>query len=293
MAQAKASAGAKKEVTELLRAIRANGYKTVPSGGGHKKVVDRHGKAVVDSNGPLLISSSPSDHRWRDMHVKRLMKAGVLKEDPWNPEEKTRDRNQNGGDPQHGARVAAMYRKQIARDERTRQIRMRLEPMVARLGGWDKQGFTSQIGRVMFSYARSRGRVEAPVTEAAAVQNARNLKGGATLSDKAAVCWELLLTDLEQAFDESQEDGLRGRYFELVREAQGLGTPRLVPDEPEAPAALELVTEQHRRHPVEVSIPSLALEVAIRMGMGAASEPDMDQILVLAERIARMEMEAS
>lgn len=290
------SAGAKKEVEELLRAVRANGYSTVPSGGGHKKVVDKHGRPVVDKDGPLIISSSPSDVRWRDMHVKRLMRAGVLKEDPWNPQEEERKGN-GRGDEHERARIAGQIRAQAMREHRTAKIRRRIEPIIVHLGGWDKTGFTPGLGRVMYAFAKAKGRVEAPASEVSAIQNARQLKVGATLSDKNATCWELLLDDLEKAHADDGIAGLQLRYVELTRLAKNLGTPgfKLEPEsapEPEEGTVHELVAVRPA-HPLELKLPTMAMEIVARMGRGAQNEGDLERILVLGERVARLEMEGS
>jgi len=300
------SAGEKKEVDFLIKAVKARGYNVVPSGGGHKKVVDKHGKSVVDANGPLLISSSPSEVRWRDMHVSRLMKAGVLKEDPWNPEEK--ERRSSGGDPARNRRVSeAVQRKQASRQERTKKIRAKLEPIVARLGGWDKRGFVADLGRVQYHLAKSMGRVETPKSLASAIQNARQMKMGGTLSDHNALCWELLIDDLERHDRRDRDHGLLNRWAELQRGARGLPIedeeeslpsaqaaileltgPRTLPEQLPAPSS----NGRPEPHPAAgPTLPRMAIEIAARMGASIRTDDDMNRVLVLSERIARLELE--
>lgn len=286
------SAGAKKEVQELEKAIKKNGYKLVPSGSGHKKVVDQRGRSVVDKDGPVIVSSSPSEVRWREMHVSRLIKAGVLKEDPWNPEPKERSSG-NLRDPAVQAKIRETKAREMAqREERTRRIRSRLEPIVAKVGGWDKSGFVADLGRVYYHLAKTRGRVEAPKNQASAIQNARNLKLGGTLSDNNAVCWELLLDDLEKAGKEP--NGLRDRFVDLLREAKGINhSPSLngaAPIEEEAQALPPVAPAPPVWPHTPARVPSLAMEAAARMGRGAFSEKDFEEALVLAEKLAELEL---
>lgn len=293
MSAASKSAGAKKEVAELEKAIRKSGYKLVPSGGGHKKVVDQRGRPVVDRNGPLIVSSSPSEARWREMHVSRLMNAGVLKEDPWNPEE--RPRRQGLQDPAVKEKAhIALQREMARREQETKKIRERIEPLVVKLGGWEKHGFVADLGRVMYHVVKARGRVEAPKNQAAAVANARNLKLGGTLSDSNAICWNLLLDDLEQA-QLSGPTGLRDRWVELCREAKGVNrVPSTLPPElpglngvePEPPTPLQLAPA-----PAAIVVPRLALEAAARMGKGVTTDAEMNEVIVLAEKFAQLEIQ--
>lgn len=297
------SAGAKKEVDQLIKAVKANGYDVVPSGAGHKKVVKR-GKPVVDKDGPLIISSSPSEVRWREMHVSRLMKAGVLKEDPWNPEPK--ERGSRLRDPNvQAAKLRAIQAASEARQERTRKIRAKLEPLVARLGGWDKHGFVAELGRIQYQLAKNRGRVETPKSMASAIQNARQMKLGGTLSDNNALCWELLIDDLERHDRRDPESGLHLRWVELQREVRGLPNDEeeplasaqaavlalRSPLPPELPGAAENGRPEEP-HPAEGPLlPSLALEATAYMGRGARDKEEMDRVLVLGEKIARLELE--
>jgi hypothetical protein len=296
------SAGARAEVTALKKAIaQQTKCKVVPSGNGHWRVLSPKGAVIVDENGPVQISSSPSDNRWRDITVRRLLNCNppALKHDPWNPPKRQNDDNGNGSksnlrDPDVQARkLAALQDAARARAERTRKIRSRLEPMIIKIGGgWDKRGFISELGLVCFHLASTRKRVENFKSLSGARQNTLSLRKGGTLSDNAALCWELLLGDLEAA--NRQEDGARTRYMELLREAKGLPSepkglrvPETEKPEPEVAPPRQIVQILPWKE-----VPSVALRAAILMAP-ASSEKERAEQLSVAEDILRLELEAA
>lgn len=181
------------EVRELIAHIRRTGYKVAKSGSKHYKVLTPGGAVVTDSNGPLIISSSPSDNRFREMTVKRLMAAKVFKTDPYKETrgDKATGNQAHGGttsgarkgqgidkngkrnalaDPEVQAKkVAAIKRISDANRERTGRLRARFEPIVVKLGGWSPGGRQSthgvkvaEVGETIFAWAKSRGRAELP-----------------------------------------------------------------------------------------------------------------------------------
>lgn len=182
------------EVRDLIAKIRATGFKVAKSGSKHYKVLSPAGAIVRDENGPLIISSSPSDNRFREMTVKRLMAAKVFKTDPYKETRGDKatgdlthggDANGNGGQRTKGKRggdgahlrteemqqkkLAGIKRKSDANKERTGKIRARFEPIAMKLGGW-AQGrgnhltglAATEVGEVIFHWASTRGRMELP-----------------------------------------------------------------------------------------------------------------------------------
>lgn len=288
----------KKDVDKLIRSIKTQSkgeFKTLPSKGGHKKVVDKMGKAVVDEHGPLIISSSPGDSRWREKHVKRLIDAGVLQYDPWDPPEKPRGSGRGFADPatkeRSQQRLAAEGRR---RAERTRRIRAKLEPLVMRLGGWDKHGLQAELARTIHHYLKTRGRVETWESEQSAVVVLSNLRKGGTLSDQSCICFELFFEDLEHAGDDEAQ---RQRYFKLLREAKGLApvqeetgvvvrmASRLIPIEQRKTAGQVLTYE-------DMNVPTVALEAVMMMAAGGAANGPFDpaRIMHVGQEILRLEL---
>lgn len=300
------AAGAKSEVDVLLRAARANGYKTVPAQGGHKKIVDHRGKPVVDSNGPLIISGTPSEHRWREMTVKRWLAAGVLKVDPFEsntPGKGVRAQQQAGkkggkfniADPDVQAKkLEGIKKKSEAEHKATVKLREKWEPIMVKLGGWDKYGLLTQTGDAIFWFGEHRGLVERFPTASAAKQALAQLKKGNTLSTKSRVAVEYFADELLKA-DGSPLD----RYWELVRLSKGLparedepikgGSP--LPDPPpkevrEAAAkANGNGTEPER---LRAGKPSLALQAVAEMMVGRTELSE--EVLRLGEQIQDMEL---
>lgn len=295
----------KKEMDILVKAIRANGFKVVNSGkgGAHRKVLDKNGAVVLDSNGPLILSGSPGERRWREMHVHRLMHAGVLKKDPWASGvgiEPNGAGRPGMTDEQKAAIRRAVEQQQHQREAETRALRERLEPIVVQLGGWN-QGHgpaaagiaAAEFGRVARYYAGRRGRVENWPTDSAAAQSAHTLKRGGTLSDNARICWALLVDELER-----DPDGPRMRYLELVRQARGLAEPEIEQGENGELVELEIPKMALARDPVERRLeigplyrkPRYALEALAYMARGAEDSAELSAVIVLAEKILEMEM---
>jgi hypothetical protein len=304
------------DLRPLLDLIKKNKYKVVPSGK-HHKVLDPKGRVVTDANGPLIISSTPGDHRARDMHVKRLRDAGVLKpdQDPWKPQ-KEKDPDAKGkkkdplaGDPEakarrEAAKVAAIKAKSAANAERTRKVRARLEPIVTKLGGWDKFGLTSNLGLVYFHLMKTMNQVDGPATAASAAGTIQRLKRGETLSEKTIPLVEIMLNDLEKKGDPV------ARFMELQREAKGIIPPAPgpapfpraadaapgagdagdAPTDPEAGAGTARpVTLVPRRHPAAMTVPELAIEAAVRMARDP--EADIEKVIALAQKLAFIELQ--
>lgn len=304
-------AGSKSEIDVLLRAARTNGYKTVPAQGGHKKIVDHRGRPVVDSNGPLILSSSPGDFRWREMTVKRWLASGVLKVDPFSADTPTKAvRKLTGGaaggkgggtrltDPEIQAKKVEAIKARFAEHRGLSQkIREDFEPIVVKLGGWEKHGLKRQVGGVVFWFNEWRGHVERFPTESAAASALSNLKKGNALNDNSRTALGYFVDELKKSPDPA------ARYFELLRLSKGLpakeedgvrgGTPLV--DPPPKEDRERVAAEKHDSNghgPVErigpATKPSLALEAVAQMMIGR-TEID-ERILKIGEEIQDMEL---
>ncbi len=305
------SAGAKSDIAVLTAAARKNGFKFVPAGGGHKKVVDKHGKPVVDNNGPLILTSTPGDARWRVMTVKRWIAAKVLKEDPFQSnQERKANRRLSGGavtnrltDPDIQAKkVAAIHAKAARERDETQKLREILEPIIVRIGGWGagSSGKVTQIGDVAFWFNDWRGFVPNFSGQSGARAAIQSLKGKQTLSERNRQAVKYFLDELTKSQDPA------ARYFELYRLSKGLpakedetirgGTP--LPDPPmkgEREKRAE-VTSNGGPEVAKATRPAtkpgaLALEAVAFMVMGKEKdEVDMDRVLQLGEEIQQMEL---
>lgn len=227
------SNSARKELNELGRLIRQNGFKLAPGGKGkHMQILQKKGNGwvkLVDEHGPVILSTTPSDFRARDLAAARLIRAGAVREDqlPWKPTQK-KEREPGGlllaeddGPDSPGARKRLkQLNESQARNERTQEIRGRLEPLVGRIGGWGKRGLISEMGDVL--YHHSKDSPFAFPSKQAAKANATSLRKGGTLSDDKAGAWEALLETLESV------DLPREAWYDLVRAARGL-SPRVKP----------------------------------------------------------------
>lgn len=209
-------AGAKSEIDILLRAARANGYKTVP-GRGHRKFVDQHGRPVVDSNGPVIISSSPSDHRWREMTVKRLMGAKIIKTDPFKSQSKTKAAEEESqGKNGRGDAQLRKERKQAEaageeRVERTAALGERLGSLLATVG----EVRPSDLARVA-SYVHNNWELDSAMTTAG------HFLAGKALHPREIERMMPLVDRLEKA------PSSRAEWFMLLRETLGLDQPTLL-----------------------------------------------------------------
>jgi hypothetical protein len=300
------------DLKPLLDVAKKNGYKIVPSGRSkHMKVISPKGQQVVDDNGPLIVSGTPGDFRARDMHVKRFIGAGVIKpeQDPWR-EDKAKVRTD--GKPEtideektrrEAARLEGLANMNRDRAERTRKIRARWEPIIARIGGWEKRGTVADAGQILHHYTKTRGREEAPASVSSAQQLVMRLRRGDTLSAKGAICFELLLDDLEH-----QPATLVERWHDLLREAKGLppqkrtiggtvGPPRPPAgsnngdEENEVPyPGLSVIERRQDAKVFGAPAPRLALEALAEMVRGQSVERDTGELVDLAHKILEMEL---
>jgi hypothetical protein len=305
------------DLKPLVEAAKANGYKVVPSGRSkHMRVVDPKGKVVVDKNGPVIVSGSPGDFRARDMHVKRWIAAGIItaEQDPWR-----KDKGKPGVNGQPETRTEEQQRREALRlkglaemnqrrAERTRKIRSRWEPIIARLGGWDKRGMVTEAGLVLYHYVKSRGRTEAPKSQTAAGQLITRIKRGDTLSEDSAVCFEILLDHLE-----SKPADLPRVWMNLVREARGLpalseAAPAMtLEEEPEPepepphddgeprPEPYQGLSVIERRQDTQVfglpaRVPKVALRALAEMMRGQPPDIDTEPLVEIATDILEMEL---
>lgn len=318
-----ALSGSAKELKPLVDAIKKNGFKVVPSGK-HHKIVDVEGKlgaknkVVTDGKGPILISSTPGDFRARDMHVKRLLDRGVITKDPWAKDkgEGKEGRAANVTSPEARAKARERIAEESKRrHERTLQLRSRIEPIVTKLGGWERRGMVTELGRTAFHFLEDNNRSERWKTEAGALQNANQLRKGNTLSDQAVDAWNLFADELEKAWRRGpgtspNDEALRERYFELVRAGKGIKDEpkpdkqrerrngpvhryqmedRQEPEpEPEAAAAPERRNGAHVG-PLSEKLPTVALKAVFLMSQDRRLD-QMDEVLEVGEEILRLEI---
>lgn len=233
------SDSAKKEFREIIAIIRKKDFKVIP-GKGHYKIIDVKGKLgpkgtkVRDEHGPVVISSSPGDFRARDLLAARLMRAGILepKDLPWKPMKKQEADGILLGEPEpeKPERLTEAQAERRRRDndnrtrhEKTQAIKGELEPIITRLGGWTKRGMIGELASVVYHHSKDSPWGFKSVSTARA--SATNLRGGGTLSDDHATCWEGLLMTLAAA---DMDGRLQEAWFDLVRAARGL-PPRTQP----------------------------------------------------------------
>lgn len=249
------------EVTELIGIIRKTGHKVTKTGNSkHWKVLRSNGSVVVDKSGPIIISSSPSVNRWREMAVQRLMNPDipggpVLKSDPFKatPSNENKrgpdhaddkgDGKKKGGskltDPDVQARRDAATRARSNRNkDRTSALRARWEPIVMKLGGWAAGRGSgvrlTEMGEVMFAWARNRGRMELPkttmtgaaMTASALSQTVRTFRTpGGTLGEKSLELFEAFIDDVERECGVPVDTAkAASRYMGFLREAKGIST---------------------------------------------------------------------
>src|SRR5574338_1632059 len=301
-------AGSKSEVDILLREARKTGHKTVPAQGGHKKIVDHRGKPIVDEKGPLLLSSSPGDFRWREMTVKRWIKAGVLKSDPFDstPPSKAVQKKLTGGavsgkgggsrlaDPDvQAAKVAAVKARFEEHRQLSQKLREDLEPIIVKLGGWDKAGLKKQVADLVFWFGEWRSHVERFPSPSASESALRNLRKGNALNDNRRTACGYFIDELKKAPDP------QARYFELLRLSTGLpaketdetirgGTPLPDPPPREEREKKEVAESKTNGSAKPWTKPSLALEAVAQMMIGR-EEVD-PRILQIGEEIQEMEL---
>lgn len=301
-------AGSKSEVDILIRAARANGYKTVPAQGGHKKIVNHRGQPVVDNNGPLILSSSPSDARWREMTVKRWLAAGVIKVDPFESDTPSKAVRKLTGGAVSGkggrsrladadvqaAKVAAIKANAAAARDATQRLRESWEPIIVKLGGW-KMGMVTQVADTAHWWNEHRGHVDGFTSQAGARSAVQGLKLGQTLSERNRKAFAFFLDELVKSGN-AQE-----RYFEILRLSKGLPPKevepirggRPLPDPPpleERQKQKEVFTNGHGRKETigPATKPSLALEAVAQMMVGR-SEVDLE-VLRIGEQIQQLEL---
>lgn len=253
------------EVRVLEAAIRKRGFKIVRTGNGaHKKILDKKGAVVVDKDGPLILSGSPGDRRWIEMHVHRLTHAGVLNSDPFKPTpsgqqdqggeqngEKPKGKRADLQDPAIRARMLQTIQdKSAASKEATAKLRSRWEPILAKLGGWgDATGghrpargvSIVEFTEVMHHWAQVRGRTElpkktqrgTPMNMGAMTQITRNLKiPGNTIGDYWMPLFRVFIDELEmKAGSPVDAQKAANRYLELLKEMKG------ITEAPQAPPA--------------------------------------------------------
>lgn len=216
-----------KDTTFLIRAIReqSKGKYKVISGGKHLKVIHaegpKKGRSVVDKDGPLIISGSPSEVRNRLEAANRLTKAGVLKFDPWNPP------SRNGDEPEFDGREA---RREAARTVSRRQniesdnLRAIIEPFLVKIGGsWEKRGFTTEFAHTIFYWMEERGTKFGYDSKDGFTQQVRNLSKGNSISANAIMAIQEFWNEVNSQINP------RSYYMHLVGLARGAKPTRRLP----------------------------------------------------------------
>lgn len=307
------------DVRPLITAARKNGFTVVPDGRSkHAKVVygktfgAKSGQRVMADDGkPLIISTTPSEARNRDLMANRMLKAGVIKREQvpwWN--EKPKDDKSGGkrrtafNDPTRreeieAAKLAGIREKSQRLNEQTAKLRSRLEPMIVKMGGWKERGgkgsgvAATELAGVAAHFARSRGRMELPkdVSENALKASAQTLKTpGGTLGDRWLPFWTLFVDELERTGDPL------GRWLELYREWKGIPerkeveTPAPLPP-PGNGRAVVRWHEDDRPQPVvgPVTQPQWSIKAAVMMAR--SPENSEEAILEVFEKLWQMESE--
>lgn len=253
-----------KDVAEIIGFIRATSGFTVAKTGNqkHYKVLKRGGGAVIHPDGkPIIISSSPSEERFKEMTIKRLIQAKVLEKDPYKAtptKGSARSAASSNGDapkkkrtafndPERKAeiqrlKVAGIKAKSARQREQTAKLRGRFEPIVPNVGGWADKSVTrgertrltvTELADVATYWGTSRGRVEFPKdlktgkpVEAHTTRGAaQTLKTpGATLGEKWLPFWEVFIDHLWAGAGTDAKKAA-ARYMELLREMKGIVTP--------------------------------------------------------------------
>lgn len=257
------------EMNELIAHIRRTGYKVTKSGK-HNKVLKPNGAVLIDAEegGPVILSSSPGDSRWREMKVKQLIRLGVFAADPFKKETAAQgkgagrgarrraaaeqaDQVEEGDEPLTGkAAVEAERKAKREREQRrvaeksaeykkrTIVLRGRIEPMIARLGGWNTgvgrfvNGITlSEFATTLMNWGERDEREEVPIdtlgrkpTAGAAMSATQMLrKPDETIGEKWLPLFEAFGDYLYGPTDRPDPGVAADRYRELVREWKGLG----------------------------------------------------------------------
>lgn len=227
---------ASKDTDTIIRAIheQSKGLYKVVSGGKHKKIIyakdapgNRAGQAVRDESGPLILSDTPGEHRNRELAVHRLLKAGVLRFDPWKPPQGKDQRvgetaGRSDGDREDKFEQKIAHRLAVSDEHRrtnqlTQDLRERVEPIVAKLGGWDKRGLKAELSSAAYNFLEQISFEPRWPTKGAANQSCFQLAKGQTLNTPSRNMWSRFFDELESSID-----GPTTRYFELVRAAKGL-----------------------------------------------------------------------
>lgn len=322
---------ANSEVQELIRRVRATGYKVVKDGrSAHYKVLDPKGAKVIDAHGPVIIASSPADSTWRGKAVRRLIGAGVFKTDPYkssradkngdeerelSPAEKKeqeRKEKREREDRRNAARTDGLK-------ERTAVLRGRLEPIIAKLGGWARSSVGGGISMAEFADVvgawAAKSHVDVPTTilgQPAPFSMWRNaissLKApGGTMSAQWLPIFEKFVDTLEAEAGRVDPTESALAYLEMVRTLKGMPPAAAIPPPP-------VISPAPAVHPdpepiEEVAVPPEPLPSALKpervkalhfrgtaltafyfMARGAGPD-DRDEVIELAEKIAALELE--
>lgn len=297
------------EVDDLVRKIRAQvdqsdpqkrKFKVIKSGK-HQKVVRPNGQVVQDENGPFIISGSPGDFRFREMTVKRAMKAGIFAKDPYKAQTEADEKK---SEKERAEEAAKERRARELRDRsevfrvRTAQVRAAFEPIVAKLGGWSHGGSGLKVGDfvlVLQHWARANepklipvqtgGGPEPQSAWASAVTNLRT--PGGTIAERWLPLFESFVVALREGNENLPPEESALVYMDLLRAAKGI----LPPSHDEGPERVNGTMPAPAATPstsrIVVEWPRVALQALFWMSRGADGQ-DRDEILDLAEEIAEL-----
>lgn len=272
------------------------------------------GQVVTDENGPLIVSSTPSEFRDRDQTAMRWKRAGVIKEEqiPWR-NQKAKPEGESGEPRKRGtsrlldpavqeAKIAAIKARSASFNERTASLRSISEPTMVKLSAANDVEFA----RVARHWAGVRGRMELPSdsSEAALIQSFRLLRRpGSTLGEKWLPFWELVFTELNREGDPNAKYLNWLRQFKGIPETPSSPSP-LPPQEEGLPVSIRKTGSRWRTTRVEAEevrepvvgpladkTPMLALRAVAMMARNPGAR--MEEVLEIGEDILRMELERS
>lgn len=216
-----------KDTTVLIRAIRdqSKGAYKVISGGKHLKVIhaegSKKGRSVLDDNGPVILSGSPSEGRNRELAVHRLIGAGILKFDPWKGDKNKPDgpgkqvSREDEFEARQARRLAVADAHQRINDE-SDQCRARLERFFVKIGGGsEKRGFKTELTKTICKFLEEK-HPELKIQEDSFYPEIVKITRGQTVSANQIKRINKFLDYFENSMTPRQE------YFDMVRAAQGI-----------------------------------------------------------------------
>lgn len=200
-----------KELSELQRRFKP-GYTVEQAKGGHFRVLDPDGEPVRINGKPFMLPSSPHGGRATKNAEAALIRLGVLKQShsgsyvPMDPE-LARERRQRGV-------AKTLANRQANRQREAKALKLRLDPIVERAGGWKQPGNISDLAHLGAEIARERG--EIAMTPDLLTSSATRVRDTAWVEQQYQAVWNALAERIEEA-----EDPIEA-YYTLLRKARHL-----------------------------------------------------------------------